>query len=247
MSDLLNAAITEGIVLLFVIFIVIMLYIRYKERKKTAALLLAVAFNFWLIAIICLFSFRLVAYFQEIGIITNTFDFADLGINFGYGFSALSNVFILFFVAYIFSQSPFFRSTGMYLPFSFASLNGVTIGLLIGSVVRNWPNPEYELGTTIYHLILTFMAFSTLIFFAIRPLRQATFKWEKAGFAFIICSGIMGILIYLSFAVDVIIGAGYTPFFFIAYVFGILMVIFAYLGYVMPNFVRKMFKTKEAE
>jgi hypothetical protein len=224
-----------------------MLYIRYSERKKTAALLLAISFNFWLIAIICLFSFRLVAYLQEIAIVTSTFDFANLGINFGYGFSALSNVFIIFFVAYVFSQSQFFRSTGMYLPFTYATFNGVTIGLLLGSVFRNWPNVQYEIGTTIYHLILTFMAFSTLIIFAIRPLRQATFRWEKAGFAFIICSGVAGILIYLSFTIDVIVGGGYTPFFFIAYAFGILMVIFAYLGYVMPNFVRKMFKTKGME
>ncbi|NHJ40414.1 MAG: hypothetical protein FK731_10315 [Asgard group archaeon] len=247
MSDLLNATIIEGIVLVFVTFIVIMLYIRYNERKKTASLLLAIAFNFWLIAIICLFSCRLVSYLQEIAIVTNLYDFADLGINLGYIFSALSNVFILFFVGYIFSQSPFFRSTGMYFPYTFAALNGVTIGLILGSLIRNYKDPVYDLGSTIYHLILTFMAFSTLIIFTIRPLKQATYKWEKAGFGFIIGSGIAGILIYLSFAIDVLIGGGYTPFFFLAYAFGILMVIFAYLGYVMPNFVRKMFKTREIQ
>ncbi|NHJ49737.1 MAG: hypothetical protein FK733_18240 [Asgard group archaeon] len=247
MSKLLNAAILEGVVLLFVIFIVVMLYIRYFNRKKTASLLLAVAFTFWLIAIICLFTFRVLAYLVEIALITELFDYSDFGINLGYIFSAFSNVFILFFVAYIFSQSPLFRRTGFYLPFSYASLNGVTIGLLVNATIREWPNPEYALGTTLYHLILTFMAFSTLIIFAVRPLRRATYKWEKAGFVFILCSGIFGILIYLSFAVDVVIGGGYTTFFFLAYAFSILMIIFAYMGYVMPNFVRNWFKEKSIE
>jgi ABC-type cobalamin transport system permease subunit len=253
MSDLLNATITEGIVLIFVAFIVTMLYIRYANRKKTAALLLAVGFSFWLVAIICLFTFRLMSYLVEIGKFVEYFSYSDLGINLGYAFSAISNVFIMFFVSYVFAQSPMFRRTGMFIPFNFAAFNGATIGLLIGSTLRNWPTPDYALGSTAYHLIMTFIAFSTLIIFAIRPLRRATYRWEKAGFAFIICSGVTGILIYLSFTLDVMlpeftsIEGGYTPFFYLAYVFGILMVIFAYLGYVMPNFVRNWFKEKPAK
>ena len=54
-QKLFMATVTEGIVLLFVTFVVIMLYVRYARRRKTAAIALAVAFSFWDIAIICLF------------------------------------------------------------------------------------------------------------------------------------------------------------------------------------------------
>ncbi|NHJ85202.1 MAG: hypothetical protein FK734_07055 [Asgard group archaeon] len=250
MSKILNAAITEGIVLVVVTFVVIMLYVRYFTRKKSTALALAVAFNFWDFAIICLFVNRVLAYLQEIGQMPDTFGYSELGINLGYGFSALSNVFILVFVALVFSQSSMFRQTGMFIPLIFAAFNGVTVGLIIGKTASTLPFPTYELIPTIYHLLMTLISFSALIIFTIKPLRFASYKWERAGFIFIILSGVFGILIYVSFALDLIFGedflnlfnGGYTPFFFLAYVFAILMCSLAYLGFVMPKFVRNWFK-----
>ena len=248
-TKLLLAAITEGIVLLIVTFVVIMLFIRYIQRKKSTALALAVAFGFWDIAILCLFIFRIFAYLQEIAYINYGIGFSEIGINLGYGFSALSNVFILVFVALVFSQSPMFRRTGMLVPIIFAALNGITIGLLIGTTITYWPYPEYALFPTIYHLLLTLTSFSALIYFTIKPYRDAKLKWEQAGFQFIITSGVFGILVYLSFVLDLVFGdllgifqGGYTPFFFFAYLCAALMCIFAYLGYTMPNYIRKIFK-----
>jgi len=255
LDRLLAAVITEGIVLVFVMFVVTMLYIRYFNRRKTTALALAVAFTFWDIAIICLFVFRLLEYLDVNGLIlvSDQIDFSGIGISLGYGFSALSNIFILIFVALVFSQSAMFRRTGMIVPILFAALNGVTIGLLIGVAIRLWPAPEYTLAPTLYHLFLTFMSFIALIIFTRQPLRHATLRWEKAGFRFIIFSGIFGILIYLSFTLDFLFGdnalgiisGGYTPFFFFAYVFAIIMCGIAYIGYTMPDFVRKWFKETE--
>jgi len=248
-TKILLATITEGIVLLFVTFIVIMLYVRYIKRKKPAALTLAVAFTFWEIANICLFVMRLLTYLKLTGYIVSSIDFAGVGINLGYIFSAISNVLIMTFVAIVFSQSPMFRRSGMFIPFAYAIFNGVTIGLLIAATIREWPTPLYSIETTIYHLFLTIMVFASLIVFTIRPIRRAQMKWEKAGFGFIIASGVTGILIFVSFAVDVVLGdiqdKSYTIFFFIAYVFAVLMIVFAYLGYVMPNFVRNWFKEKQ--
>ncbi len=247
---ILRAVITEGIVFVFVTFVVIMLYLRYYSRKKTAALTLAVAFTFWDFAIISLFICRVLAYLKEIGNIVSDIDYAGLGINLGYGFSALSNIFIFVFVAVVFAQSRFFRKSGMLVPLIFGALNGITIGIIVGVTIGTWPTPEYGFIPTIYHLVLTFIAFSTLIIFTIQPLKYATLKWERAGFQFIIISGVFGILIYLSFALDFVFGTnmlnlfghGYTGFFFLAYVFAILMLSFAYLGYVMPEFIRKRLK-----
>ena len=248
-TKLLLAVGTEGVVLVVVSFVVLMLYIRYAQRRKPAALSLAVAFTFYNIAIICLFIFRILTYLQEIGRLGLTYDYSGIGINLGYAFSALSNVFIMIFVAIVFAQSPIFRRTGMLIPLIVGALNGITIGLLIGATINGWPTPSYDLGPTIYHLFLTIISFSSLIVFTVQPHKSAILQWEKAGFQFIITSGVFGILVYLFFAMDVFLGdivliwsSGYTPFFFFAYICAIIMCLFAYLGYVMPNFIRNWFK-----
>ncbi|NPE06964.1 MAG: hypothetical protein GNW80_01670 [Asgard group archaeon] len=252
MDRLLVAVITEGIVLAFVMFVVVMLYVRYFSRKRRSALALAIAFTFWDIAIICLFVFRLLEYLAVNGLILNpnSIGFGDIGVMLGYSFSALSNIFILIFVSIIFSQSAMFRKTGMMVPLLFAALNGITIGMLLGGGIRSWPAPDYSPVPTLYHLVLTFIAFLALIVFTRQPLRYASLRWEKAGFRFIILSGVFGILIYLSFALDFLFGdnvlgiisGGYTPFFFFAYVFAIIMCSLAYLGFTMPEFIRKRLK-----
>ena len=255
MDRILVAVITEGIVLAFVMFVVVMLYVRYFSRRRRSALALAIAFTFWDIAIIFLFVFRLLEYLVINGLILNPNgrEYGDIGVMLGYSFSALSNIFILIFVSIIFSQSAMFRKTGMMVPLIFAALNGITIGVLIGGGIRLWPTPQYSLFPTLFHLTMTFIAFIALIVFTRQPLRYATLRWEKAGFRFIILSGVFGILIYLSFALDFLFGdnvlgiisGGYTPFFFFAYVFAIIMCSLAYLGFTMPEFVRRRFKEIE--
>ena len=235
-----------------------MLFNKYRQRKRPAALALAVAFMLWDIAIISLFVFRLLAYLNNsLGYlpIFDSVSLSDIGINIGYAFSALSNIFILTFVALVFAQSNMFRITKMFFPIMFALLNGITVGLIVGSFTRDYLSPEYALAPTIYHLAMTFITFILLVSFTFRPLRSANYRWEKAGFRFIITSGISGFLVYLSFAIDYILGPellgvltiSYTPFFFIAYGFAIVMCVCAYLGYVMPNFVRNWFKEKPAK
>ena len=255
-QKLFMATVTEGIVLLFVTFVVLMLYVRYIRRRRNAALALAVAFSFWDIAIICLFVMRLLSYLSESGRVVFGTDlvFSELGISLGYAFSALSNVFIFLFVSIVFQQSQIFRKMGMFPVIFVGALNGITVGMLISNAIITWPAPEYALEPTIYHLLLTFLSFIALIGFTRQPLQQATTRWQKAGFKFIITSGVLGILIYLSFTIDVTIQqiwpetfTGYTVFFFLAYVFAIIMCSFAYLGYVMPDFVRNFYKEREEE
>ena len=257
----LAAVITEGIAFLAVSFVVAALYYRYFDRRRVAALTLAVAFNAWVIGALGLFLGKLIQYLIDKEIITSTsytsIGFSDFGINIGYGFSALSNVFIMLFVALVFSQSPMFRRTKMLIPIIFGALNGITIGLLVGATFNTWPNPEYTLLPTLYHLALTFISFFALMFLTIRPLRAAELKWEKAGFRFIILSAIFGLTTYICFALDFMTASeglmpifsieGFTPFYYIAYGAAILMCIFAYLGYVMPNFIRNLYKEPSTE
>ncbi|MEA2070558.1 MAG: hypothetical protein U9O98_04635 [Asgard group archaeon] len=247
----LAAVIIEGLVFIVTAFIVSRLYQRYFQRRKIAALTLAGAFTSWNLGILFLFVGKLTHYIiqqQNNGVYPETSpDFSTLGINLGYGFSAISNVLIVLFVSQVFSQATLFRKTKKFIPILLGVLNGITLGLLASAISADWAHPEYTLGPTIYHLAMTFLAFFLLGYFTLRAKENATFRWEKAGFNFIFLSALFGFLLYLSFAIDILLQElgvlpSYTPFYYIAYVFGVLMCLSAYLGYVMPEFVRKIFR-----
>jgi hypothetical protein len=253
-----SGIIIEGITFVVVTFVVIMLYIKYLERRKEAALTLAAAFTFWNLGIAALFATKLTQYLViliQYGGVTPTADFSysNLGINIAYGLSAISNVFIVLFVSQIFSQAPFFRRTKKLLPIVYSLLNGITIGMVISTIIDNPINPQYPIPQTIYHLVMTFISFGLLAGFTANARRNAVLRWEKAGFSFIIWSAILGFMLYLCFAVDIVWDTfpiradpenGFTLFYFIAYVCGMLMCIMAYLGYTMPQTIRSYYKTK---
>lgn len=245
----LRAVIMEGLTFVAVTFVVIMLYIRYYQRRKGAAFSLALAFTFWDLGALSVFIAALVQFIKQPASGGASFNYATIGINFGYAFSALSNIFIVLFVSQIFYQAPFFRRTQKLLPIINSILNGITIGMVIDTLSTNWLAPEYPIPQTVYHLVLTIFSFSLLLSFTIKPLQEATFRWEKVGFGLIISSAVSGILIYLSFALDIIFPdifgifiGGYSPFNTLGWVFGILMCVLAYYGYVMPKFLRNMFR-----
>jgi hypothetical protein len=255
----LAGVITEGLAFIAVSIVVALLYIRYFRRKKIAGLSLAAAFTFWNIGVIFLFVGKLTYYIiqtQHGGVYpTDLPHFSDLGIVFGYGFSAISNVFMVLFVSQVFSQSDLFRKTKSFIPLLMGVLNGMTVGMIIHTLIDNyqdsqWSESSYPIAPTIFHLILTFFTFLLLIYFASKALQRSLLRWEKAGFIFIIFSGVMGFSMYLSFVVDVAIltftpRSGFTPFYYLAYVLGILMCVLAYFGYIMPNWVRNYFSKSE--
>ena len=247
----LGALITVGIVTLAVTIVVIFLYIRYIERRRLPAITLAVTFTFWDLGALSVFIGSLIHYIKQ-PIAAESIQFVRYGFNIGYAFSAISNIFLVIFVSQIFAQSPMFRKTYKLVPLINAIFNGVTIGLIVDVIIADPTNPAYGLTQTIYHLVMTFIAFLLLLFFSIGARGKVQFRWEKAGFSFIIGSALAGIMIYLMLALDRVatlfvpgFEEGYTPFLYIGWTFAILMCTLAYAGYVMPTFLRRLFKEEK--
>ncbi|MFW9925059.1 MAG: hypothetical protein ACFFDW_17425, partial [Candidatus Thorarchaeota archaeon] len=251
----LGAIIAEAIAAFSVLIVMGFLFKKYFDRRREAALSLAVAFGFWGSGGLSVFIFALLQYIyrQPINDI-ELLQYASWGINIGYALSAISNIFMVLFVSQIYSQTILFRQTKKVIPIINAILNGITIGLVLNTLSSNPQNPLYPIPQTVYHLLLTFMAFGMIIGFSSFAYRNASLRWEKGGFGFIISSGVFGILVYLSFALDVILPdivpaleGGYTPFNYLGWAFAVLMALFAYAGYAMPEGLRNMFKEEAAK
>jgi hypothetical protein len=259
----LSAIIMMGISIVFVTIVVGFLFKKYAERRRTPALSLAFAFLLWDLGAISVFVFAILHY--VLNPIAGEYQYTRYGINLGYAFSAMSNILLVFFISQIYSQSPMFRKTQKAIPIANSILNGVTIGLITDTIVYSFDptiveeaakfNPEYPIGQTIYHLALTLIAFLMLLVLSAQSRKQALFRWEKAGFGFIIASAISGIFVYVFFALDLVVqetglaifADGYTVFNHLGWVSAMLMALFGYAGFVMPPRLRNWFQAKDKE
>ncbi|MBN1329792.1 MAG: hypothetical protein JXA54_09990 [Candidatus Heimdallarchaeota archaeon] len=261
----LSVTIMMGIAFFAVLGVTIPMYINYYKRKRSAALMISISFTFWGLAALITFLGTLLQYLiyspdgsiNDFGLI----QYARYGINLGYAFSAVCNIFIFLFISEIFSKFALFKKTHNVLPIVNGILNGVTIGLVINTFIVSIKttdptelyNPDYPIPQTVYHLALTLITFLMLLAFSAKSIKQATLKWEKAGFRFIIGTAISAIMIYVFFVVDLVVQdiwptvftSGYTIFNNFGWIAAIIMVNLAYIGFFMPNWLR--FRYKEVE
>ena len=258
-----TALVMMAIAIVAVTAVVIRMFIQYYRRRRLAALLIAFSFLFWGLAAIATFVgtlLQLVLYPD--GAIEGAIQYSRYGINIGYIFSALTNIFIVYFVSEIFSQKQVFKYTGKIMPILHGILNGVTIGMIIHLFVRSFDptssdylNPAYGLGKTIYHLAWTMTAFTILLVFSVQARKKASLRWEKVGFSFIIATAVLAQLVYVFFAIDLVVqdvwasvfDSGYTHFNNLGWLTAAIMVNLAYIGFFMPNWLRERLKKPEAK
>ncbi|HUT80966.1 MAG TPA: hypothetical protein VMZ29_07165 [Candidatus Bathyarchaeia archaeon] len=262
----LAVTIMMGIAFIAVFGVVIRMFINYSKRKRNAALMIAVSFTFWGLAALITFTGTLLQYLiygpdgstNAIG----SFQFSRYGINLGYAFSAVCNIFMFLFISEIFSKFALFRKTQKVLPMINGILNGVTIGLVINafivSIKTTEPtelyNPAYPIPQTVYHLVLTLFTFLMLLAYSVKSMKQAPLKWEKVGFKFIIGTAVSAIMIYVLFVLDLVVqdiwivfDDGYTIFNNLGWLTAVIMVNLAYIGFFMPNWIRLRYKELEVK
>ncbi len=265
----LAVTIMMGLSFVVVLIVVIRMFVNYSQRKRNAALMIAVAFTFWGLAALITFGGTLLQFviYSPDGSSNafGSFQYSRYGINLGYAFSAVCNIFMFLFISEIFSKYPLFRKTKKVLPIINGILNGVTIGLVINAFIVSVKdyladpqniegalNPDYPIPQTIYHLALTLITFLTLLAYSIKSAKQATLRWEKVGFKFIMGTAISAIMIYVFFVLDLVVQKiwtvfenGYTIFNNLGWATAMIMVILGYIGFFMPNWIRNRYKELE--
>lgn len=258
-----TALVMIGLTTITIFVVVGRMFYEYSKRQRPAALLIAAAYASWGLAALATFIGALLHYILVPEKIAGVIQYARYGYNTSYAFSAISNIFIVYFVSEIFSRYPLFRQTNKLIPILHSIANGVTIGFIINSFIQSSEanatditelyNPAYPLSQNIYHLILTFFSLILLFVYSARSRRQAELRWEEAGFGFIMGSAIFGILIYAAFVIDLLVstylsdifGLGYTVFINLGWFFAIVMIILAYIGFFMPERIRNRYRIKE--
>ncbi len=231
------ALIAEGMALLVFLFLSIRLGTRWKAKKKDATRNLFLSFLFYFIAVLFLFSTKTTDFLTE-----DLWDLATVGINSGYAFSLLGNVFLFYFTEDIFFEKP-----KKYLREVITFGNGITFGFLLIFIIQLQTFPFLEIPglyisphLLIWHVLMSSIGFLILFFKAIQFMRQSTESAPKAGFLLIGLSAIFELLVFAFFFADRFLGGGYTYWYFLAWLSASLAGMFSMIGYLMPNWFKRI-------
>jgi hypothetical protein len=91
------ALIAEGSALIVFIFLSLNLFFKWKKNRRDATLNLFMSFLFYVFAVSVLFSTKSLDYFSG-----GEIDISTMGINLGYAFSIIGNIFLYYFTEDIF-------------------------------------------------------------------------------------------------------------------------------------------------
>ncbi len=240
-----GAIILETLVASILVFLTLFVFKKYFERKKKPGLYLGLTFLSFTLASMTTAIGRWVGYFSPI-------DYLDLSITdlttlLSYIFIAISNCFAVIFV-----DSIYFNK-GIDFTFSFVLVNGTIIGLLLPQIYT-WIYIDQSFGLirqksvqliVISLSLLSLISYGLISVFSFRESRLSTEHFHKVGFILIGLYGIFIPLLFLSFAGDTVLisnvsafSKGYTPFYYLGWVFALIGIILGYLGYIMPKWFK---------
>lgn len=232
------ALFAEGIALVVYFYLTVRLGTKWRERRSKATFNLFMSFLFYFVAIIFLFSTKSTDYFTG-----DLYDISTVGINIGYSFSLLGNVFL-----YYFTENIFFEEPKQYLRETITFGNGITFGFLMISILQIQSFPFLEIPgeyiashLLIWHVLISSIGFLILLIKATQSAFQAEARLQRAGFLMIAITAIFELVVFVFFFADRFLGAGYTIWYFLAWVSASLAGLFAMIGYLMPNWFRRIF------
>jgi hypothetical protein len=234
------ALIAEGIAL--VVFAILSLNLAFKWRatRKSATLNLFLSFLFYFIAVLLLFSTKSTNYLTA-----DEIDVSTLGINLGYAFSLIGNVFLYYFTEDIFFDE---NSKVKYLREAITFMNGITAGFLMIFTFQVQEAPFLEVPgeyipphLLIWHVLVSTFGFLILFVKALQAARQASTRLSRAGFSMITLTAVLEILVFVFFFLDRFSGGGYTYWYFAGWMSASLAGFSSMIGYLMPGWFRRIF------
>jgi hypothetical protein len=168
-----------------------------------------------------------------------------VGINLGYVFSLIGNVFLFYFTENIFFDE---ETKIKYLKEVITFANGITVGFLFIFIFQVQTFPFLELPgeyipphLLIWHVLVSTVGFSILLVKAFKAALRADNRLSRAGFSMIGMTALLEILVFVFFFIDRFSGGGYTTWYFIAWLSTSLAGLTGMIGYLMPSWFRRIF------
>lgn len=226
------ALIIESIVSILSLTIGIMTFVKWQKRKRKATLFLSLAILGYSLAIILVNIGHYLDFFSsEYPAIT----YADVGLTLSFVFFLLANVLTRLFIQMVFID----ETKPAFLMF-FGLIHGLTIGLLLSNVSTEHGSFESNLNYLIIGVLLLLIVNGQLIFFAFKEMQKNEKKLPKIGFLLIGLFGVFIILVFIFIIADVIAITPFSVFYYLSMVTAIFAIIFAYLGYIMPDWFKHL-------
>jgi hypothetical protein len=234
------ALLAEGIALLVFAYLSLNLAFKWRASRRDATLNLFLSFLFYLIAVTFLFSTKLTNYMTS-----DAIDVSSLGINLGYVFSLVGNIFLYYFTEDIFFDE---ETRIKYLREVVTYANGITTGFLMIFIFQIQELPFIEIPgeyisphLLIWHVIVSSFGFIILLRKSTQAIRQADNRLAKTGFFFIGLTAILEILVFVFFFLDRFAGGSYTYWYFVGWMSASLAGLSGMIGYLMPNWFKRIF------
>lgn len=228
------AVIIEPLVALSMLTVSWLLWTKYKQRQDSSILILFLG----------IFSLSLSVLTSGIGKVFQYYssysqaerNISGFTIVIAYSFTVISNGFIILFFKRIFLEE------NSKFPNVMLFLNGITLGLIIPNISFDEDVYNSILFALIWHIILTFTLYGYLLKLSRKEAKNAAEKIPQKGFNLISRFAISGIAVFLFFIVYLVYGtirgSGYTPFYYLGWISSGAAAVFAYLGYVMPDWYK---------
>jgi hypothetical protein len=228
-----SALIIEPLIALGMTILAILTYQKYREREKDATLFLAIGiasygFSVWASSIGKYIQFYSDVSFEEKA-------YSDLTISFAYCFTAVTSVFIFAFVNEIFldGKKPLLLLYGI--------LNGVTIGMILTTTGLDPGTYDAIFPFVVYHVILSLIPNGLLIYFGFKEASAQEEKVPKAGFTLIGLFGVLSIMVFVFFAIDVQ-WKTYSPAYYAGWITAGITTLCGYIGYIMPDWFKRLIR-----
>lgn len=226
----------------FFIFVLLMavgsiLLYRYYKKRIGNILILGV----------CILVYAVAPFFHTLDILyfskTPPWLDAALGYNLAYTMSAYGNILLALFFLRIYQKEHVIPIVIIY-----AILNIVNTSLLIYSSVQiSIGIATDQLIYLIFHLILALTLYIYMIRAAILSSNKEVTLKVRRGFQLIALFGLCLLLTFVFFVIDFILGAQYSPFVYVGWTSAAVGAILAYLGYIMPDWLKKRWEEPEIQ
>ena len=238
------ALISEGSALIVYVFLSLRVFPRWRERRARPALNLLLCFVSYVIAISFLFFTKTTNFMTG-----DLVDISTLGINLGYLFSALGNVFLFYF-----TENIFYEKRIPYLREFITLANGITLGFLAIFIFQVQTFPFIELPgfyipphMLIWHVLVSSLGFAILIYRALKETRLITDKLSKYSFTIIGISGVFEVLVFVFFFADRFMPEGYTIWYFLAWLSASIAGLCSMIGFLRPRWFKRLVLGAAAE